>query len=307
MNSKADCNTSDVIREDRVVEAVAARVSAAARGVAANVAKKLAKPRISAVLRDVLAHVPGVDVKLRPLPAAAAPALRNLPRFEERMFANQAGKRTYKLFIPGGFNGKPLPLVVMLHGCDQSPDDFAAGTQMNALAEEQTFLVAYPAQSQSANSSKCWNWYNAAEQRRDFGEPSLIAGITRQIMDEFPVKPGRVYVAGLSAGGAAAAVMGSVYPDLYAAVGVHSGLACGAASEMFSAFSAMWQGGKPPSGGVGPSAADHRVPWRPRYDRAPNQRGSRHCSVEGGVNPANDRQPRPRRRRNGFHLHSPER
>jgi poly(hydroxyalkanoate) depolymerase family esterase len=253
VNSKSDGNTSEITLEDGLAEAVAARISNAAHEVAAKVAKKLAKPDVPSALRDALALVPCVNMKLRPLPAPTAPTPPNSPRFESRTFANQAGKRTYKLFIPGGFDGKPLPLVVMLHGCDQTPDDFAAGTQMNALAEELTFLVAYPAQTQAANFSKCWNWHNAAEQRRDFGEPSLIAGITRQIMEEFPVQLGRVYVAGLSAGGAAAAVMGSVYPDLYAAVGVHSGLACGAASDMFSAFSAMRQGGKPPHGGVGPA------------------------------------------------------
>jgi poly(hydroxyalkanoate) depolymerase family esterase len=207
------------------------------------------KPQIPARLSGLLDQMrkfgsaTGLDGLTPPVVRSPIP-VPDGARFEDRTYANSAGSRAYKLFVPSGCVGQTVPLLVMLHGCRQSPDDFAAGTRMNQLAEEQSFLVAYPAQSTTANASKCWNWFKATDQERGQGEPSLIAGITREIMRDFKVEPARVSIAGLSAGGAAAAIMGASYPDLFAAVGVHSGLACGAALDMPSAFAAMRTGAR---------------------------------------------------------------
>jgi poly(hydroxyalkanoate) depolymerase family esterase len=174
------------------------------------------------------------------MPGARAPAEALPGKFIDGSHSNAAGTRSYKLYVPSSYTGiEAVPLLVMLHGCTQDPVDFASGTQMNQLAEEMHCLVVYPAQSQQANAHRCWNWFSAADQARDQGEPSIIAGITRDIMGSHRIDAGQVYVAGLSAGGAMATIMGTLYPDLYAAVGVHSGLPFASAHDLPSALAAM--------------------------------------------------------------------
>jgi poly(hydroxyalkanoate) depolymerase family esterase len=184
-----------------------------------------------------------------------SPRTRN-GRFTESSFTAEAGTRSFKLFEPAGFDGSALPLVVMLHGCTQDPDDFAAGTRMNALAQEQGFYVLYPAQAPRSNAHKCWNWFSPADQRRGHGEPALLAGMTRHVMATHRIDADRVWVAGLSAGGAMTAILAREYPDLFAAAGVHSGLPAGAAHDVMSAFAAMKSG----ASGAQPVAATRGAP-----------------------------------------------
>ena len=199
-----------------------------------------------------------------PLAAPSKPAAPPTPgepptapgQFVEGVFSNEAGQRDYKLYIPANApegprnsnsngNGKASskrPLVVMLHGCKQDPDDFAAGTRMNPLADSQQVLVLYPAQARSANGFGCWNWFNRDDQERGAGEPAILAGMIQDVVAKHAVDPQRVYVAGLSAGGAMALILARTYPELLAAAGVHSGLAYGVAQDMITAMGVMKRG-----------------------------------------------------------------
>lgn len=202
----------------------------------------------------------------RPRAPATAPRQHDIPQhdasapgeFVAGTFSAATGTRRYKLYVPARAASGPRPLIVMLHGCTQNPDDFAAGTAMNALAERHGCLVLYPEQPRDANPSQCWNWFEAAHQARDAGEPALLAGMTRDVVATWQADPQKIYVAGLSAGGAMAAILGQAYPDLYAAVGVHSGLPAGCARDLITGLAAMKKA--PAKRARGAGRPDRQVP-----------------------------------------------
>jgi poly(hydroxyalkanoate) depolymerase family esterase len=204
-----------------------------------------------------------IDVDARWIPDVDGPRLPAAPELSdshsEQFIAGHFGvgtaARDYKLYVPPAASAAgvgPFPLVVMLHGCTQSPDDFAAGTRMNEAAREQGMFVLYPAQSKRANPQGCWNWFKHGHQTRGRGEPALLAAMVRHIASQYAVDPARVYVAGLSAGGAMAAILGQTYPEIFAAIGVHSGLPAGTAHDLPSALEAMKGGRSPDKGTPGP-------------------------------------------------------
>lgn len=188
----------------------------------------------------------------RPLPTRPTTSLKrsrapvtDVGQFLTLAYSNGKASRAYKLYVPSGYIGEPMPLIVMLHGCKQNPDDFAIGTRMNELAELEGFLVAYPSQTTRENGANCWNWFEGSQQSRSGVEPSLIAGIVGEIGRSYKVDSTRVFVAGLSAGAAMAVILGTAYPEVFSGVAAHSGLPLGAAHDVPSAFSAMRSGPAP--------------------------------------------------------------
>lgn len=192
---------------------------------------------------------PGADAHGKPADADGT--------FRQEHFNCSAGTLDYKLYVPARVQCTRAPLLLMLHGCTQSADDFALGTRMNLLAGEHGYVVAYPQQSSARNPNRCWNWFRGSDQQRGHGEPATLAALTRDLVARHGLDERRVYVAGLSAGGAMAAVLASTHPDVYAAIGVHSGVPIGRASDVPSAFAAMRAGD---ARARGRTAADARRP-----------------------------------------------
>ncbi len=181
-------------------------------------------------------------------------------QYLSRRHHSASGSRGYKLYLPPNTPKRPKGLILMLHGCSQSPDDFAAGTHMNALAGKHGFAVAYPAQVRRNNSGSCWNWYNPRHQVRGIGEPAILASLTRKLMRDFGLGRDAVFVAGLSAGGAMADILADLYPDLFSAAGIHSGIARGSAYSLMTAMSVMRSGTV--SRGIAPIVLARPVPVR---------------------------------------------
>jgi poly(hydroxyalkanoate) depolymerase family esterase len=174
----------------------------------------------------------------------AAPAGVAVPgRWVSGEYANATGSRAYQLYLPAGYDAKQKHmLVVLLHGCTQDAADIARGTRITEHADREGFIALLPEQPASANAKKCWNWYDPAHQARDAGEPSLIAGMTAKVTADYAVDPDRVHLAGISAGAGMAALVAVAYPETYASVAMHSGIAWRAATSVMAALGVMGGG-----------------------------------------------------------------
>ena len=220
----------------------AARLGAANALVARTLAAHGLRPTSGPKRRSGQSTMTTMPESLHPTPQpenASVSPISSGAVFRQEQYSCKAGSRKYRVYVPSTAAQGVTGIVVMLHGCKQTPEDFATGTGMNALAEQHGFVVIYPGQSRGDNAQSCWNWFSRGDQRRERGEPAILAGLTRQVMAEFNTPPRRTFVAGLSAGAAMAVILGQTHPDIFAAVGAHSGLPFGAANSVPSAFAAM--------------------------------------------------------------------
>lgn len=234
-------------------------------------------PRMRLPLGDAVRTLREGRTALAPggLRPAVEPEVPPGAAFRTATHAGPHGSRRYRVYVPA--TAERRGLVLMLHGCTQTPEDFAVGTAMNRVAEEAGLVVVYPEQTRAENSMGCWNWFRPGDQNRGAGEPALLAGLARAAAEAHGVPETGVFVAGLSAGGAMAAVLAATYPEVFAAAGVHSGVAHRGASDVLSAFAAMrGDGGE--------------VPAEPRAG-APGAARARlivfHGSADGTVDPSN--------------------
>ncbi len=220
--------------------------------------KKRRRPAPAAVARPRSLRSAPLGTPSRPA-ASRAPAGIGKGSWRHGRFTGAAGSRAYRLYVPRGIRrSATAPLLVALHGCGQDGLDFAAGTRFNDLADRHQFVVVYPEQSSTHNGQRCWNWFRPAHQSRGAGEPAIIAGIVRKVVQEaspWRIDPSRIYVTGISAGGAMAVVLAATYPELFAAVGVHSAPPYRSASGPANALAAMR--------GAGTLAASEHGPLQP--------------------------------------------
>lgn len=285
---------TELTREGRLMEATRA-IQCALRGIgapSATVDSARADPRNRArsaqapadvadvAFREVAEQAPGVPEVLRTGPGprrgaqqflhdrfgSAQPEPARPAAFEAHRFACGVRTYTYRLYVPPRSDDRLLPVILMLHGCTQDAADFAAGTAMNELAARRGCIVVYPEQLVRANRGRCWNWFEPSHQQRGRGEPAMIAALAQHVVQQCNGDPQRVFIAGLSAGGAMAVLVAQLYPDLFAAVGVHSGLPAGAASDVPSAHAAMRKAARKPIAGTASGAAVPTIVFHGRSD-----------------------------------------
>lgn len=254
---------TELTRRGKLMEATRA-IQRALRGRAAKPPASGQAPReeTRAIAGERAPDVTDVAFRAPTRPEQARPS-----SFEAHRFVAAGRTYTYRLYVPPRSDDTPLPVIVMLHGCTQDAGDFAAGTAMNALAEQRCCIVVYPEQLARANSMRCWNWFDASQQQRGRGEPAMIAALATHVVERCNGDARRVYVAGLSAGGAMAALAGQLYPEVFAAVGVHSGLPAGSARDVPSAQAAMRRPARDPVANAPSGAALPTIVFHGRSDR----------------------------------------